>query len=181
MQGVWKDFAISEMMVKARQLFWASEETSNEAASGRSRRTDAAEQVLSSAGPEDGHTGAAARNNGAFPAVDVEPYELSSSVGNHDSAANGRCERLAAAAAATGSVVVGSAVTATRQRPSVSSRGSQSRGEVCDDNESDRRRKVLDTSGPITGYCETMKNFWFPVAFTKDLDEKTMVSLHLHS
>ena len=169
LQGVWTDFAISEMMVKARQLFWASEEAGSEPASGRSRLADAAEQMLTSAGPDYGHAGAAARNSGAFPAVDVEPYEVSST-------ANSRCDRLAAAAGATGSVVVGSAATATRQMPAVRSRGTESRGDGYDDNGSDRRRKVLDTSGPVTGYRETMKNFWFPVAFTKDLDEKTMVS-----
>ncbi|CAI5480472.1 unnamed protein product [Closterium sp. Yama58-4] len=37
------------------------------------------------------------------------------------------------------------------------------------------RRTKLDTSGPLPKYAETLKNFWFPVAFSKDVDASTLI------
>lgn len=38
------------------------------------------------------------------------------------------------------------------------------------------KAKNLDVSGPVAPYPAKMKNFWYPVAFSGDIDEKTMVS-----
>lgn len=37
-------------------------------------------------------------------------------------------------------------------------------------------RKSLNVSGPVKPYHPRLKNFWYPVAFSKDLKEDTMVS-----
>ncbi|CAI7795705.1 unnamed protein product [Closterium sp. NIES-54] len=37
------------------------------------------------------------------------------------------------------------------------------------------RRTKLDTSGPLPKYASTLKNFWFPVAFSKDVDASTLI------
>lgn len=37
-------------------------------------------------------------------------------------------------------------------------------------------RKSLNVSGPIQPYHPRLKNFWYPVAFTSDLKDDTMVS-----
>ncbi|KAI5058325.1 hypothetical protein GOP47_0026495 [Adiantum capillus-veneris] len=33
----------------------------------------------------------------------------------------------------------------------------------------------LNVSGPVKAYSETLRNFWYPVAFSADVDDKTMV------
>ena len=38
-----------------------------------------------------------------------------------------------------------------------------------------RQRRGLDVSGPVKDYHPNLKNFWYPVAFSKDLKEDTMV------
>lgn len=38
------------------------------------------------------------------------------------------------------------------------------------------KAKNLDVSGPVAPYPAKLKNFWYPVAFSADIDEKTMVS-----
>lgn len=38
-------------------------------------------------------------------------------------------------------------------------------------------RKSLNVSGPVQPYNTRLKNFWFPVAFSTDLKDDTMVSL----
>ena len=37
-------------------------------------------------------------------------------------------------------------------------------------------RKSLDVSGPVQPYHPRLKNFWYPVAFSSDLKDDTMVS-----
>lgn len=37
-------------------------------------------------------------------------------------------------------------------------------------------RKSLDVSGPVKPYHPRLKNFWYPVAFSTDLKDDTMVS-----
>lgn len=37
-------------------------------------------------------------------------------------------------------------------------------------------RKSLDVSGPVQTYNPRLKNFWYPVAFSTDLKDDTMVS-----
>lgn len=37
-------------------------------------------------------------------------------------------------------------------------------------------RKSLNVSGPAQPYSAHLKNFWYPVAFTTDLKDDTMVS-----
>lgn len=44
-------------------------------------------------------------------------------------------------------------------------------------NSSYSRGKALDISGPVTPYPASLKNFWYPVAFSDHIDEKTMVPL----
>lgn len=39
------------------------------------------------------------------------------------------------------------------------------------------RGKALDISGPVAPYPARLKNFWYPVAFSSDIDAKTMVRL----
>lgn len=41
------------------------------------------------------------------------------------------------------------------------------------------RRKALDISGPVTPYPAQLRNFWYPVAFSNHIDEKTMVNIAL--
>lgn len=38
------------------------------------------------------------------------------------------------------------------------------------------RGKTLDVSGPVAPYPAQLKNYWYPVAFSDHIDEKTMVS-----
>lgn len=38
-------------------------------------------------------------------------------------------------------------------------------------------RKNLDVSGPVKPYHPNLKNFWYPVAFSTDLNDDTMVSI----
>lgn len=38
-------------------------------------------------------------------------------------------------------------------------------------------RKTLDVSGPVKSYHPSLKNFWYPVAFSADLKDGTMVKL----
>jgi len=38
------------------------------------------------------------------------------------------------------------------------------------------RRKLLDVSGPVGPYPAKFKDFWYPVAFSDDIDSSTMVS-----
>jgi chlorophyllide a oxygenase len=38
------------------------------------------------------------------------------------------------------------------------------------------RRKYLDVSGPVGSYPAKFKDFWYPVAFSDDIDSRTMVS-----
>ena len=40
-------------------------------------------------------------------------------------------------------------------------------------------RKSLDVSGPVQPYHPRLKNFWYPVAFSTDLKDDTMVSYSL--
>lgn len=45
--------------------------------------------------------------------------------------------------------------------------------------ETERRRqprKSLNVSGPVQSYHPHLKNFWYPVAFSNDLKDDTMVS-----
>jgi hypothetical protein len=42
-------------------------------------------------------------------------------------------------------------------------------------------RKSLDVSGPVQPYHPHLKNFWYPVAFSNDLKDDTMVSYNLKS
>lgn len=42
-------------------------------------------------------------------------------------------------------------------------------------------RKSLDVSGPVQPYHPHLKNFWYPVAFSNDLKDDTMVSYSLKS
>jgi chlorophyllide a oxygenase len=37
-------------------------------------------------------------------------------------------------------------------------------------------RKSLNVSGPVQSYHPNLKNFWYPVAFSTDLKDDTMVS-----
>jgi chlorophyllide a oxygenase len=37
------------------------------------------------------------------------------------------------------------------------------------------RQKFLDVSGPVGSYAAKFKDFWYPVAFSDDIDSKTMV------
>lgn len=37
-------------------------------------------------------------------------------------------------------------------------------------------RKSLNVSGPVQSYHPCLKNFWYPVAFSTDLKDDTMVS-----
>lgn len=37
------------------------------------------------------------------------------------------------------------------------------------------RAKSLEVSGPIGPYPAQLKNYWYPVAFSADIDDKTMV------
>lgn len=37
------------------------------------------------------------------------------------------------------------------------------------------RGKALDVSGPVAPYPAQLKNYWYPVAFSDHIDEKTMV------
>lgn len=37
-------------------------------------------------------------------------------------------------------------------------------------------RKILNVSGPVQPYHPNLKNFWYPVAFSNDLKDDTMVS-----
>lgn len=39
-----------------------------------------------------------------------------------------------------------------------------------------RPRKSLNVSGPVQPYHPRLKNFWYPVAFSTDLKDDTMVS-----
>lgn len=39
------------------------------------------------------------------------------------------------------------------------------------------RRRGLNVSGPVQPYHPNLKNFWYPVAFSRDLKEDTMVGL----
>lgn len=39
-------------------------------------------------------------------------------------------------------------------------------------------RKSLDVSGPVKPYHPRLKNFWYPVAFSTDLKDDTMVKLY---
>ena len=34
----------------------------------------------------------------------------------------------------------------------------------------------LNVSGPVEGYAETLRNFWYPVAFSADVKSDTLVS-----
>lgn len=38
------------------------------------------------------------------------------------------------------------------------------------------QRKGLNVSGPVQPYHPRLKNFWYPVAFSRDLKEDTLVS-----
>lgn len=38
-------------------------------------------------------------------------------------------------------------------------------------------RKSLNVSGPVQPYNSRLKNFWYPVAFSTDLKDETMVTL----
>jgi len=38
------------------------------------------------------------------------------------------------------------------------------------------RGKTLDISGPVAPYPAQLKNYWYPVAFSGHIDEKTMVN-----
>ena len=40
-------------------------------------------------------------------------------------------------------------------------------------------RKSLEVSGPVQSYHPQMKNFWYPVAFSTDLKDDTMVCPYL--
>lgn len=40
-------------------------------------------------------------------------------------------------------------------------------------------RRGLNVSGPVQPYHPSLKNFWYPVAFSSDLKEDTMVSKSL--
>jgi len=42
-------------------------------------------------------------------------------------------------------------------------------------------RKSLDVSGPVKSYHPSLKNFWYPVAFSADLKDDTMVLRQCHS
>jgi hypothetical protein len=44
-------------------------------------------------------------------------------------------------------------------------------------NSSYSRGKALDISGPVAPYPASLKNFWYPVAFSDHIDEKTMVNI----
>lgn len=41
-------------------------------------------------------------------------------------------------------------------------------------------RKSLDISGPVQSYHTHLKNFWYPVAFSTDLKDDTMVSQYVY-
>jgi chlorophyllide a oxygenase len=38
------------------------------------------------------------------------------------------------------------------------------------------KKGALDVSGPVKSYNPSLKNFWYPVAFSSDLKEDTMVN-----
>lgn len=38
-------------------------------------------------------------------------------------------------------------------------------------------RKNINVSGPVRSYHPKLKNFWYPVAFSADLKDDTMVSI----
>lgn len=38
----------------------------------------------------------------------------------------------------------------------------------------------LNVSGPVPAYSAQLKNFWYPVAFSADLKDDTMVNLHVY-
>lgn len=40
------------------------------------------------------------------------------------------------------------------------------------------QRKGLNVSGPMQPYHPRLKNFWYPVAFSRDVKEDTLVSFH---
>ena len=42
-------------------------------------------------------------------------------------------------------------------------------------------RKSLDISGPVQSYHPHLKNFWYPVAFSTDLKDDTMVSQYVYN
>lgn len=42
---------------------------------------------------------------------------------------------------------------------------------------SDLPRRSLNVSGPVQHYSDHLKNFWYPVAFSSDLKDDTMVNL----
>lgn len=41
--------------------------------------------------------------------------------------------------------------------------------------ETGSRRRSLNVSGPVKPYHPSLKNFWYPVAFSSDLKDDTMV------
>lgn len=49
--------------------------------------------------------------------------------------------------------------------------------ESLDTSKNRQPRKSLNVSGPVQAYVASLKNFWFPVAFSEDLKGDTMVSL----
>lgn len=42
-------------------------------------------------------------------------------------------------------------------------------------------KRNLNVSGPVQPYNDNLKNFWYPVAFSADLKDDTMVSLFLQT
>lgn len=38
-------------------------------------------------------------------------------------------------------------------------------------------KRILNVSGPVQPYPDGLKNFWYPVAFSADLKDDTMVSI----
>lgn len=45
-----------------------------------------------------------------------------------------------------------------------------------DNAKSKQPRRTLNVSGPVQDYSSYLKNFWYPVAFSADVKEDTMVS-----
>lgn len=41
-----------------------------------------------------------------------------------------------------------------------------------------QQRKGLNIAGPVQPYHPTLKNFWYPVAFSCDVKDDTMVNIH---
>ena len=64
------------------------------------------------------------------------------------------------------------ATTVTDQPPATASTSTQPSEPV----KKNLPRKRLDVSGPVKSYHPKLKNFWYPVAFSGDLKEDTMVS-----